>query len=308
MTRLAASPAELIIPNRPVERCKLPQLLPLVLIEHFIHGGKQLLHHARSCLQRLGGVGLNEHMKVLVLTGIWLEVPLLQQLTLLDAALPSDYNLGPRLLLHPLLRVAAGADDEANEVVARVLLHGDVELLVELGRAVIGGGLEGGVAADELGDDLLALAVEALPGAVLAGVDADAEVVVDGLGGGRARALGAVVEGQARLQQARDLEEARVEVVHLGIHLGGEVLHEIRERDGRAGLLLGPPRLALAARAALAAGVGARVVVGLLPSAAAAAARGRVGLGGAGGRAVVVGLGGGVAGRVGGGLPGWGAG
>jgi hypothetical protein len=29
--------------------------------------------------------------------------------------------------------------------------------------------------------------------------------------------------------------------VHLGIHLGGEVLHEIRECDGRAGLLLGPP-------------------------------------------------------------------
>jgi hypothetical protein len=62
--------------------------------------------------------------------------------------------------------------------------------------------------------------------------------------------------------------------VHLGVHLGGEVLHEVRERDRRARLLLGPPRLALPAPGpALAAGVvGGGVVVGLLPAGAAAAA------------------------------------
>nr|CAB3455137.1 unnamed protein product [Digitaria exilis] len=169
------------------------------------------------------------------------------------------------------------------------------------------GGLEGGVAADELGDDLLPLAVEALPGAVLAGVDAYAEVVVDGLGRRRARALGAVVEREARLQHARDVEEARVEGVHLGVHLGGEVLHEVRERDGRARLLLGPPRLALPGPGtALAAGVvGARVVVGLFPAAAAVAAAGG-GVPGArtGAVAAAVGLGGGVPRRLGGGVPG----
>lgn len=221
-------------------------------------------------------------MEVLVLAGIRLHVPLLKQLPFLDAALPSDYDLGARLLLHALLRVTARADDKADEVVPGELLHGDVELLLKLGRAVIGGGLEGRVAADELGNDLLALAVEALPGAVLAGVDADAEVVVDGLGGGRARALGAVVEGEARLEHAGDLEEARVEVVHLRVQIGGEVLHEVRERDDGAGLLLGPPRLALpppsasAPAAALPAGVSGRIVVRLLPPASAAAAGGRV--------------------------------
>lgn len=257
-------------------------------------------------------------MEVLILAGIRLEIPLLQQLPFLDAPLPPDDNLGTGLLLHPLLRVAARADDEPDEIVPWVLLHGDVELLLKLGRAVVGGGLEGGVAADKLGDDLLPLAVEALPGAVLAGVDADAEVVVDGLGRRRARALRAVVEREARLQQARDLEEARVEGVHLGVHLGGEVLHEVRERDGRARLLLGPARLALPPPGpALAAGVvGGGVVAGLLPAAAAAAAGGGVPGARAGAIAVAVGLGGRVArglrrrgaGRVGGGLARGGAG
>jgi len=136
-------------------------------------------------------------VEVFVLAGIRLEVPLLQQLPFLDTTLPPNDNLGTSLLLHALLRVATRANDEADKVVAGVLLHGDVELLLELGWAVVGGGLEGGVAADELRDDFLPLAVEALPGAVFAGVDADAEVVVDGLGGGRARALRAVVEREA---------------------------------------------------------------------------------------------------------------
>ena len=152
-------------------------------------------------------------MEVLILAGIWLEIPLLQQLPFFDTTLPPDDDLRTSLLLHPLLRVAPRANDEPNEIVPWVLLHGDVELLLELGRVVVGGWLEGVVAADELGDDLLPLAVEALPGAVLAGVDADAEVVVDGLGRRRARALGAVVEREARLQQARDLEQARVEEI-----------------------------------------------------------------------------------------------
>jgi len=64
--------------------------------------------------------------------------------------------------------------------------------------------------------------------------------------------------------------------VNLGIHLGGKVLHEVRERDGRARLLLGPPCLALPRPGpALAAGVvGGGVVAGLLPAAAATAAGG----------------------------------
>lgn len=303
VARLPTRPTELIIPNRPVERCKLPELLPLVLIQHLIHRSEQLLHHTSCSIQRLLGLCLNKYVEVLVLARIWLEVPLLQQLALLDTALPTDDNLRTGLLLHPLLGVATGANNEADKVVAGVLLHGDVELLLELGRAVVGGGLEGWVAADELGDDLLPLAVEALPGSVLAGVDADAKVVVDGLRGGGARALGAVVERKARLQQARDLEEARVEGVHLGVHLGGEVLHEVRERDGRARLLLSPPRLPLPSPGpALSAGVvGGGVVVGLLPAATAAAAAGRRVPGArAGPIAVVVGLGGGVARRIGG--------
>jgi len=52
---------------------------------------------------------------------------------------------------------------------------------MELRWAVIRRGLEGGVAADELRDDLLTLAVEALPSTVLSGVDTDAKVVVYGL-------------------------------------------------------------------------------------------------------------------------------
>jgi hypothetical protein len=210
VTSLTTCPTKFVVPNCSIKRGKLPELLPLVLIEHLIHRGEQLLHHTSSRIQCLLRICLNKHVEVFVLAGIWLQVPLLEQLPFLDTTLPPDDNLGTSLLLHALLRVATRANDEADKVVAWVLLHGDVELLLELGWAVVGGGLEGGVAADKLRDDLLPLAVEALPSAVFAGVDADAEVVVDRLRGGRARALGAIVEREARLQQTRDLEEARV--------------------------------------------------------------------------------------------------
>jgi hypothetical protein len=57
--------------------------------------------------------------------------------------------------LHALLRVAAGADDEPNEVVPRVLLLRDAQLAVLLLWAVVGRRLEGGVDRQHLRDELL---------------------------------------------------------------------------------------------------------------------------------------------------------
>jgi hypothetical protein len=52
--------------------------------------------------------------------------------------------------------------------------------------------------------------------------------------------------------------------MHLGVHLGGEVLHEVLEHDSQASLVLSTPRLALPSPSpALAAGVvGCGVIVG----------------------------------------------
>ena len=54
--------------------------------------------------------------------------------------------------------------------------------------------------------------------------------------------------------------------MHLGVHLGGEVLHEVLEHDSQASLLLSTLRLALPSPSpALAAGVvGCGVVAGAM--------------------------------------------
>ncbi len=87
-------------------------------------------HPGTDCLsQGRGGekahifllVAGDEDMQLLILAVVILGVA---TGPLLDTALATDGNLGVRLLLHALLGVAARPNDEADEVVPRVILLG----------------------------------------------------------------------------------------------------------------------------------------------------------------------------------------
>ena len=73
----------------------------------------------------------DEHVELLILAIVVLGVP---GSTLLDTATTADGDLGVGLFLHALLGVAARPNDQADEVVARVLLLGNEDLAVLLGR------------------------------------------------------------------------------------------------------------------------------------------------------------------------------
>ena len=79
----------------------------------------------------------DEHVELLIFPIIILRVP---GSTLLDTATTTNCDLGVGLFLHALLRVATRPDDEADEVVAGVLLLGYEDLAVLLGRPPVRGG------------------------------------------------------------------------------------------------------------------------------------------------------------------------
>ncbi len=70
-------------------------------------------------------VASDEHVQLLVLAVVIFGVA---AGALFDAALAADGDFCVGLLLHALLGVAARADDQPNEVVARIVLLGDEHL------------------------------------------------------------------------------------------------------------------------------------------------------------------------------------
>ncbi len=108
-------------------------------------GGGGILTHI------LLGVSSDKHMKLLLFSVVILGIP---GGALLHRSLPTDGDLCVGLLLHPLLGVAAGADDQPDEVVARVGRLGNEDLPVLLGWAVVVGRPVGGVILDQLLDQL----------------------------------------------------------------------------------------------------------------------------------------------------------
>ena len=153
-------------------------------------------------------------------------------MALLDGSAPADGDAGVGLRLHALLRVAARADDETEEVVPGVLGDGDDDLALLLGGAVVGGRAERGAHLDDGLDELgatrgVALAVEAL-----AGVEALAVAVVHGLGRGGTVAFGAIVEGKAGQRAAVGLGELAKRRASLGGGVGRRgVLAQERARE-----------------------------------------------------------------------------
>mmetsp|Transcript_22451 Transcript_22451/g.88867 ORF Transcript_22451/g.88867 Transcript_22451/m.88867 type:complete len:233 (+) Transcript_22451:253-951(+) len=113
-----------VVTERSVELCQLPQLLPLVLVLVLLHRHEQLLHHCLGLLQRLIVVCGQQHMEGLFLVVVGSQ----PSPAVLHGALASKRHLRSRLPLHLLLSDAARPKNEADEVVAGVLVHRDVEL------------------------------------------------------------------------------------------------------------------------------------------------------------------------------------
>mmetsp|Transcript_37926 Transcript_37926/g.95920 ORF Transcript_37926/g.95920 Transcript_37926/m.95920 type:complete len:607 (+) Transcript_37926:402-2222(+) len=194
-----------LVLERAVERGQLAQLQPLVLRQRGVVLGAQqrLHHHARAVNILLRGAG-DEHVQLLLLAVVVLGVAVG---ALLDTAPPPDGNLGVGLRLHALLRVAARADEQADEVVGGELVLGDAHLDVELARPVVGGRLVVGVLLDQVLNHAVPVVQQLLLGADLARVEPHARLVVDGLGRGRALAFGrdaqvVVLDAPVKLAQA----------------------------------------------------------------------------------------------------------
>eukprot|EP00955_Chlamydomonas_euryale_P008493 90399-Chlamydomonas_euryale.AAC.1 len=132
--RLAADVTRRLVLERAVDGCELAQLLLLVLVVLLVDRPQQHVDHLCRTLDVVLRVARDEHVQLLVLAVVVRRVAVD---ALLDAALASDRNLRVGLLLHRLLRIAAWPDDEANEVVAGVLLDGDEDFERKLARLVV---------------------------------------------------------------------------------------------------------------------------------------------------------------------------
>lgn len=105
--------------------------------------------------------------------------------TLLNGATTPNGNLGVSLLLHALLCVATGANDEANEVVVGVLMLWDGDLFDKLSWLVISWWFEVGILLDQVLNDPVAEIQHLLLVPDLTGVQTHTILVIDRLRRGR---------------------------------------------------------------------------------------------------------------------------
>eukprot|EP00968_Pinguiococcus_pyrenoidosus_P005507 scaffold358_cov256-Pinguiococcus_pyrenoidosus.AAC.18 len=170
MPSLSAHVAMLVFAERAVDQRQLSQLALLVLVEVIVDGHHELGDHSRGVLHGLLVRARDEHVELVVdVVAVDGAVPM--PTAFLHTALPADGDAAARLALHALLRVAARADDEADEVVVGELLHGNVHLPRDplagaAGHAVA----EVGVQPRQLLDDALALLRELLAHSLLSRV------------------------------------------------------------------------------------------------------------------------------------------
>ena len=183
-----------------------------MLVEGVIYGAQQLVHHLRRLLDVLVPLPRDQDVHVLLLRVVVLEIP---PLTVLHRALAPNGDAGVGLPLQALLRVPAGSDDQAEEVVARELLDRDVDLLHLLLRPVVGGGTEPWAVPQQRLDHPVALLDELLPHAYGARVQAHPVSVVHRLRGGRPLALRAQVPEVPRHEPPGDVGKAVVQLRHL---------------------------------------------------------------------------------------------
>eukprot|EP00162_Nutomonas_longa_P005234 comp15920_c0_seq1/m.24841 comp15920_c0_seq1/g.24841 ORF comp15920_c0_seq1/g.24841 comp15920_c0_seq1/m.24841 type:complete len:385 (+) comp15920_c0_seq1:219-1373(+) len=120
-----------------IQNRKLLELLLLALVFLVGHRHQQLVDHSRSAVESFVVLAHNHHMQLLVLAR--LRPPVLARLALLDAALAADRNLGVRVRLKRLERVAARPENEPNKVHSRMLFlwHHNLAELALVARTIV---------------------------------------------------------------------------------------------------------------------------------------------------------------------------
>mmetsp|Transcript_40675 Transcript_40675/g.107505 ORF Transcript_40675/g.107505 Transcript_40675/m.107505 type:complete len:251 (+) Transcript_40675:347-1099(+) len=113
--------ARLLLLERAVDDGELAHLLLLLLHRIVAVRVEHLLDHRLAPLDALLVGPLDEHVHGLVVLGPE-GFAVVSPHAVLDGTFPANHDLAARLALHPLLGVAARADERAEKVVARVLV------------------------------------------------------------------------------------------------------------------------------------------------------------------------------------------
>ena len=226
---LTASGAVLLVLEGAVEEGKLAELGLLMDILLVVNDDEHIAHDRRGLVKLGLIIPCDEHVEGFVLPLKALPGSALGPL--LDGSPPPDGNFAPRLGLELLLRLAAGPEDEAYEVVVWMLVDGDGDfgpaLLPDVAR-----GPHGGVQLHDLVKAVLPRVAVPLPPANCAGILPLAHGVVLGR---RGRAAVAVPPGQRINAGGLDFEvgEPLVDPPETGLDL-----RELRPLLGRGGRLL----------------------------------------------------------------------
>lgn len=127
------TPWRIRLPQRAIQLGQLPQLHPsqvVVALGHFDALRDHLLDLVHRLLHRLGRARRDERVQRLILAGQRLPI-FAAHLALLHRPLATDYDLGARVLLHRLQRVAARSDQQAHKVDVRMLLLRNEHLVAD---------------------------------------------------------------------------------------------------------------------------------------------------------------------------------
>mmetsp|Transcript_5005 Transcript_5005/g.7540 ORF Transcript_5005/g.7540 Transcript_5005/m.7540 type:complete len:203 (-) Transcript_5005:602-1210(-) len=178
MPLLRTEDAVIIILQRSIQQGQLPQLILLELVlliidhhQHLFDEGARLVH----ILLRIAG---DEHVQGLVFAIVYPSIAA-TTCTLLHTSLASDGNLAIGLDLQFLLGLAPRSNDQTNEVVRGVFLHGDGDLLDALpsGKALRP---HGGIQVHHLLQYILSFVAILLPPSYCTGIGTFSKGIVDG--------------------------------------------------------------------------------------------------------------------------------
>mmetsp|Transcript_24172 Transcript_24172/g.41059 ORF Transcript_24172/g.41059 Transcript_24172/m.41059 type:complete len:237 (-) Transcript_24172:254-964(-) len=187
---LCANAAVLVFLQRSIDERQLTQLLLLVLVLVIIDDHQQLFYQLHRIVHHLHRGTVHMHVQLIVLVrAVMLGTPLRP---VLHAALAADADLRACFLLHTLLGVPSGSNNNANEVVRGVLLVGNINFLERLGANEVRWRLIQGVHFQQLFDSGHALLSEGFTHTHLPCVGTHTPGVV--LGRRRGRSVGVVLE------------------------------------------------------------------------------------------------------------------
>lgn len=117
----------LFILQSAVQERQLAQLLLLVHVAFVVNDNEHVLDHGGRRIDGARIVARHDHVEGIVVAGIDRAVTAPPR-ALLDGALAANGNLAARFCLQFLLRLAAGPDDQSDEIVIGVLLDWNGDL------------------------------------------------------------------------------------------------------------------------------------------------------------------------------------